>query len=100
MSDWRTIPMRDINWVALLPTFGPTVYRLRSLSEPTPDKAYRRYATGCWADLTLGQVADLGRKELLRHAGIGAGAIGVLERIMELAAAGHSLTRPAAVRAD
>lgn len=97
MTDWRTIPMRDINWVALLPTFGPTVYRLRTLSEPN-DLPYRPYCSGCWADLTLGQVAEMGRKELLSHDGIGAGAIGVLEGIMELAAAGHSLTRPAAVR--
>lgn len=97
MSDWRAIPMRDIAWVALLPTYGPCVYHLRKLSEPTTGPA-PQYRQGCWADLTLGQVADLGRDDLLRHQGVGPGAIRVLESIMDLAAAGHSLTRPAAVR--
>ncbi|VDS07918.1 hypothetical protein PARHAE_01098 [Paracoccus haematequi] len=99
MTEWRTIPMRDINWAALKPSFGHCVYRLRKLSEPN-SLPYRPYCSGCWADMTLGQVADLGRAELLRHDGMGEGTIAILEQVMELAAAGHSLTRPRPVRAD
>lgn len=94
VTGWRDIPMRDINWVALLPSLGPCVYKLRGLCEPPPRGPFwRRYAAGAWVDLTLGEVADLGRTELLRHAGIGAGAIAVLERVMALAAAGETITR-------
>lgn len=98
MTDWRTIPMRDINWVALKPTFGTGVFALRKLSQLQSGMEYRPYASGCWADMTLGQVADLGREDLLRHAGVGTGTIKILEQIMELAAAGHSLTQPSAVQ--
>ena len=95
MTDWRDIPMRDVNWIALLPTLGPCVYMLRKLCEPPPRGfAWRRYASGAWMDLKLGQVADLGRDELLRHQGIGPGAVSVLEKVMDLAAAGHDITRP------
>ena len=99
MTCWQDVPMRDINWPALLPAFGFAVFRLRKLSEPPArGRGWRRYADGAWMDLSLGQVAALGRDELLRHNGIGPRAIEVLEAVMDLAAVGHDLTFPRAAR--
>ncbi|MGR3522692.1 MAG: hypothetical protein ACU0FT_08055 [Paracoccus sp. (in: a-proteobacteria)] len=95
MTSWRDIAMRDIDWLAFLPILGPGVHTLRSLCEPPPrGRAWRKYTSGAWMDLTLGQVADLGREDLLRHRGIGNGTVAVLESVMDLAAAGHRITRP------
>lgn len=91
---WRDIPMRDINWVTLKPTFGASVYRLRKLCEPMPDRPYRRYASGSWAGLTMGQIADMDRVELMRHDGIGPGTLQILDEVMTMARVGLPITRP------
>lgn len=94
MSDaWRDVPMRMINWHQVRSHIGTSAHKLRRLSLPPVDnRAPRPYGTGCWCELTLGQVADMGAHEILRHKDIGKVALAGLQYIIDLAASGKLAT--------
>lgn len=94
MSDaWRDIPMRAIDWKHVHSHIGIPAHKLRRLSlPPMGDRAPTPYGTGCWCELTLGQVADLGAHEILRYQDVGKAALAGLQYIIDLAAAGKLAT--------
>lgn len=87
-DDWRDIPMRVIGWRALYNRIGRSAYKLEWLCRAWRDRAPVPYGRGCWHNLTLGQVADLGAQEILRHAGIGQITLERLQDVISMAAAG------------
>lgn len=93
MTDWRDIPMRMINWKQVHIHIGIAAHKLRRLSLPPMDnRAPSPYGTGCWSSLTLGEVADLGAHEILRHQDVGKVALAGLQYIIDLAASGKLAT--------
>ena len=87
MADaWREVPMAEIDWSALKPTIGRPVHALRRLSRPWSNPT--EYGSGSWHDLTLGDVADMGRREIMRHLDVGEAALVALQKIIDMAAAG------------
>ena len=93
VNDWRDIPMLQINWKQVHSHIGIPAHKLRRLSlPPVNDHAPTPYGTGCWSTLTLGQVADLGAHEILRHQDVGKVALAGLQYIIDLAAAGKLAT--------
>ena len=89
MADWRDIPMRMINWNAVSAHIGRSARPLRRLSTTIrPEDTPKPFCRGAWRDMTLGQVADLGRREILRHSDIGPTALAALQHVIDLAAAG------------
>lgn len=93
MADWRDIPMRMINWKQVHSHIGRPAHKLRRLSlPPMGNRAPTPYGTGCWSELTLGQVADMGAHEIMRHHDVGKVALAGLQYIIDLAAAGKLAT--------
>lgn len=89
MTDWREIQVADIDWSELHRRMGRTVHPLRRLclprvsgDLPTP------YGSGSWSTLTLGAVADLGARQILRHIDVGPKVLATLQRIIDMAADG------------
>lgn len=94
MNDaWRDIPMRAINWRHVRSHIGISAHKLHRLSRPPFDnRPPQPYRDGSWCDLTLGQVADMGAREILRHEGIGEVALAGLQYVIDLAASGKLAT--------
>lgn len=88
MSDWRSIRMTEIDWRALKSHIGRSAQALRSMCHNYGGRDPDKYGLGSWRDMTLGEVADLGRAQILRHAGIGETALSGLQYVIDLAAAG------------
>ena len=92
-EDWRDIPMIEIDWCALKPMLGRCTHDLRRLSRGyRPDDPPREWGPGAWKLLTLGQVADMGRRHLMRHSGLGAKGVTALQAVVDMAAAGKCPT--------
>ena len=89
MTDWRSIPVSSINWRALKPRIGRSAHPLRRLCTPPHDGRVRDFGTGAWAHLTLGEVADLGAREILRHQDVGQMTLGALQSVIDMAADGR-----------
>lgn len=89
MTDWRGIPVADINWRALKPLIGRSAHPLRRLCSPPYDGRVRDYGSGAWAHMTLGEVADLGAREILRHQDVGQMTLAALQSVVDMAAAGR-----------
>jgi len=89
LTDWRDIPMAEINWLGLRGEIGRSAMALRRLAIVLYDRhPVEPYYMGCWSEMTLGQVADLGRRDLMRHNGFGDITLAALQRVIDLAAAG------------
>lgn len=88
MTDWRSIPMVAIDWSALKPHVGRNSHPLRRLTQGFPNRPPEPFQEGAWRNLTLGEVADLGRRALLRHNGMGEATLAALQYVIDLAAAG------------
>jgi hypothetical protein len=88
MTDPRDIPMADIDWQALMADMGRSVRPLWRLVHVDPNRAPKPYDDGSWHDLTLGQVADKGERDILRHHGVGETALARLREIIDMARAG------------
>jgi len=89
--NWRTIRMDEIDWRAVqsMPEIGGHAGgALRRLSVGYPSVAAEPYWPGCWQNLTLGDVADLGERDLLRHSGFGKKTLAALRRVIDMAASG------------
>ncbi|WP_147405712.1 hypothetical protein [Cereibacter sphaeroides] len=92
-EDWREIPMTAIDWDALRPVLGRSANDLRRLSRGyRPDDPPREWCAGAWKQMTLGQVADMGRRQLLRHNNLGEKGLALLQMVIDLAAAGRCPT--------
>lgn len=89
MSDWREIRMTDIDWMALRSHIGRSAGVLGRLSTTmrAEDKP-QPFGRGAWKEMTLGQVADIGRKNLLRYPDVGEVAIASLQYVIDMADAG------------
>jgi hypothetical protein len=87
--NWREIPMKEINWRSLHSHLGRSAWQLKrySLGYKESDPP-RPYAEGAWKNMTLGEVSDLGRRELMRHSGMGPVCLAALQYVIDLAAAG------------
>lgn len=89
MTDWREIRVAHIDWLALRSHIGRSAGVLRQLSTTIrPDDKPEPYCSGAWREMTLGQVADIGRRNLLRHTGMGAATLASLQYVIDLAADG------------
>ncbi|PNW65566.1 UNVERIFIED_CONTAM: hypothetical protein BEN50_22255 [Euhalothece sp. KZN 001] len=88
MTSPRDIPMADIDWQTLLHGMGRSVRPLWRLVHVDPNRGPRPYEEGAWHDLTLGQVADKGERDILRHHGVGATALARLRENIDMARAG------------
>jgi hypothetical protein len=86
--DWREIKMTEIDWRALRAHLGRSNSILRRLTHGYTDQTTHDYGAGSWRELTLGQVADKGRREILRHTGMGEVALCSLQLLIDLAAKG------------
>lgn len=90
MTDWRAIPLDQIDW------FSNTVGRTRlvpfilcRLSRKTGDGPYE---AGEWDGWTLGQLADAGENRWIRSAGVGRIGVLIIMEIIDRAAAGEDVT--------
>lgn len=88
MSDWRSVRMAEIDWRAMKSHIGRSASALRRLSIPFRNRPTYPYADGAWMDLTLGEVADLGAREILRYAGMGKVSLAALQSVIDMAEAG------------
>lgn len=89
MTDWREIPVQRIDWRALHRSMGRTIHPLRRLCTPPVDgRRPTELGTGSWAELTLGAVADLGARQIMRHIDVGPKVLATLQRIIDMAADG------------
>jgi len=67
---------------------GRSVRPLWRLSRRDPNRTPEDYGNGCWSDLTLGEVADKGERDILRHLDVGPKALARLREIIDMARAG------------
>lgn len=86
MTDWRSIPVKNIDWRMLHARFGRSIYKLEWLAVEPRNNRVEALGHGCWSQMTLGAVADIGLRRLKRHHGIGDVAIATLQAIIDLAA--------------
>ena len=86
MTDWRSIPVKDIDWRMLHAKFGRSIYALEWLAVEPRNNRVEALGHGCWSHMTLGAVADIGERLILRHHGIGPVALATLRSIIDLAA--------------
>ena len=86
MTDWRSIPVKDIDWRMLHARFGSSIYKIEWLAKVPGNGRVEDRGHGCWSHMTLGAVADLGERLILRHHGIGPVALATLQAIIDLAA--------------
>ena len=99
MTEWRDIPMRVINFHSMRSHLGRSARTLHRLTNGYDEKdAPKPYGKAAWRELTLGQVADLGRRELMRHQDFGEKTLAALQYVIDMAADGklHLTTGPAA----
>ena len=89
MTDWRSIPVSSINWRALKPRIGRSAHPLRRLCTPPHDGRVRDFGSGAWAHMTLGEVADLGARVILREPDVGQVTLGALQSVIDMAADGR-----------
>lgn len=85
LKPWRDIPASDVEW-----RIGTDRGR------PTPRAIYRLCARGHdgeWADITLGQLADMGEYSWLRTPGIGGLSVTIIKAVIDMAAEGKHVTR-------
>lgn len=99
MIPWREIPMTGIDWSALKPQIGRSASTLRMLSHGFDDFAPKPGGAGCWRDMTLGDVADLGKYRLINHHHLfGEKTLAALQTVIDLAAAGRLPLKQAPAR--
>ncbi len=90
MTDWREIPAVEIDWAAN-PISERAGYKVITMCSDRFDQGtgpLSRFSAGAWADLTLGEIADLGPTHWLRCSGIGGTAVRVIKWVIDHAAAG------------
>ncbi len=89
MTDWRIIPVKDIDWRAVHRRFGRTVHALRRLCLPrVNNQPPSAFGSGAWSEMTLGAVADMGALQILRHQDVGPKVLATLQAVIDMAAAG------------
>lgn len=85
MGKWRGIPARDVEWRIGTDRGRPTA---RNLYRLCSDRH-----SGEWADLTLGQLADMGEINWLRTPTIGPHTVEVIKSVIDMAAEGKCVLR-------
>lgn len=90
MSDWRAIPLIEVNW-SITDCTGHVCNTLFNHSRPPHDPKFPQGHE--WAGLTLGDLADMGEREWLRAAGVGPAAVATIKEVIDRAAAGGNVKR-------
>ena len=87
MTDWRSIPVKDIDWPMIHARFGRTVHALRRLCLPrVNNQPPAAFGSGAWSEMSLGAVADIGARQIMRHQDVGPKVLATLQAIIDLAA--------------
>lgn len=87
MTDWRSIPVKDIDWRMLHARFGRTAHALRRLCLPRfNNQPPVSFGSGSWSEMSLGAVADMGARQIMRHHDVGPKVLATLQAIIDLAA--------------
>ena len=94
--NWRDILGRDVDWVTLNGGKYRHTSGLRELFYVGPKWMTTHYhptekTYGEWYNYTLGDIANLGRREWLRMTNVGPFVADLIERAIDAAAAGESI---------
>ena len=92
-SNWREIPLCEIDWRRVIRR-GHVAGKLTWLCYPP--KKTGIMDRGEWADMTLGELANMGEIWWQRFSGIGKVATECIKEVIDRAAEGEDLRRPSA----
>jgi hypothetical protein len=92
MTDWRDIPLCDIDWRRVIRR-GHVAGKLTWLCYE-PRTAHPVANRGEWAKMTLGELANMGERWWQRYPGIGAVATEAIKDVIDRAATGENVRRP------
>ena len=84
-GNWRTIPASDIDWRVGVDRYGRKPRALYQLCSADHN--------GEWADLALGQIADMGEYNWIRAPGVGKLAVKIIKSVIDMAAEGKHVKR-------
>ena len=95
MADWREIPLCEIDWRRVIGR-GHVAGKLTWLCYESKNYRNRMASRGEWADMTLGELANMGERWWQRFSGIGEVATECIKDVIDRAAEGEDLRRPSA----